>query len=580
MHKNRKNLFPGGDVINRETAFSDLAKDENLNKLNMEPAIKPIFASVLQKMQAYFDKKGLMNANNYAMLFEKHLLTDGPEKWRFEVGDLGTTDGLTNVMTKTITISQKRMAENHYLLEQIVCHEFIHFLVMASLPFVEQKDGTFVQDQSRYVMPHFKGGTFINEGYTQLLTNRIIPESNMYYTNLVKMVEFFNYVMKVDDNFFAFLRQQMPALTVDNSFVLGFITASDKYFTNNYKKNLSSRDIAEKDEDYMQAFKEALFAFYTQMIAEIDHLDFENVYEYMARIQNYLPLLPVENDDAFDMLRFVNQEFVKRYFPLATKNEKNEYVKKLFKAEIFGSYLVRQISEQFEFSSHNCNVALNIGKNEIELGLSSKTGEYNIAFSIDATKLKNQIMRIECAEPFKIGMNIKNNKLTFVFTDDKETNRFDYDVSHKRMDKFLKSYERKQNEILDDLQSKMDEKKAVQSRILKQDPTITHLVSVKTKGKVPTTFYVAKYLDKRYSLVVLDEQYVRRSELTYEPYFNISFANGTSQVINLKRYKAFDEANQPLESNIEYWAKKIYLSDVQRKMDVKATLITPTEKEF
>ena len=566
-------------MINRQTAFSDLAKAENLNKLNMDEAIRPIFASVLEKMQDYFDKKGLMNANNYAMLFEKHLLTDSPEKWCFKVGTINS-DGLTNVTEKVITISDKKMEENHYLLEQIVCHEFIHFLVMADLPFIEQKDGSFIQDPSRYVMPHFKGGSFINEGYTQLLTNQIIPIASPFYVALVSMVEFMNYIMKVDNNYFAFLRKQMPALTVNNSFIVEFLKLAEKYFAENFEKLGFSLGQAANDENYKAAFKEALFAFYTQVFGEIDHLDFENVQEYIQRTQKFLTLLPIENDDAFDVLRFVNQEFVKRYFPTATKKEKKEYVKLLFETQIYGNYIERKVSEEFEFSSHNCDAFLSIGKKEIELSLLSKTGEYNFLFSIDKTKLKNQVMTVECASPFQIGMNVENNQLTFIFSNEQETKQFDYDVSDKRIDKFLKVYQKSQNDMIESLQSKMDKNIFAQSRILKQDPTITHLVSVKTKGANPSTFYVAKYLDKSYSLVLLDDQYVRRSQPTYNPYFNIGFADGTSQVINMKNYKAFDENNKPLKSTTEYWARKIYVTDLQRKMEVKNSLVTPTEKEF
>jgi hypothetical protein len=568
-------------MLNRETAFIDLTKPENLKRLDIDPVLIPAFVSVMKKMQNYFSKKGLIYANNYAMMFEKLLLTDGPNKWKIQVGKLTTADGMTEVGKKLITISKERVDKKHWLLEQIICHEFIHFLVMADLPYIEQQDGSFIQDKSRLTMPHFDGGSFTNEAYTQILTNKIIPVESPYYFTLVSMMNFMNYVMDVEDNMFAFLRRQIPAFTVQSNYVIDFLQSAEKFFANNYQKDLSDIIAASKDEDYLNAMKNAVNEFYNQVTIEIEHLQFENVFDYMNRVQKYLTILPVESDEALDTLTLVNDEFVRRYFPNATRQERKTYVDDLLAAQALGSLVDQQLAEQFEISTHNCDVYVDVKKKRSIVEIIDKNGNFNCVFEIAPKKFKSHTFKFENAsEPFELVTSMNGSKLELVFQNEKQTNKYELDLNEKRLGQILTNYKAQRRTKLNDLQKKMDKNNLVLSRILKQDPTITHLVRVQTKHNPPATFYVAKNIFKMYKLAILDDKQVRFSELTTQPYFEVNFSDGSKQVLNMKRYKVFDHADQPLESSIEYWARKYYVEDLKSKIAVKQVLITPTEKVY
>lgn len=156
----------------KDDPFSKLLSDENMGRINIEKELYPLFKEEISKIRDYFIKKDFMSVKNYDEFFAKYLL-DGKLEIR-----LASEDEMP-ANSAAIYIKDK----NQFLIHEVfgnfhdVCHELIHFLIMAD-------SNKLNWSPSRI--------TFINEGYTELLASEIDNICPQAYIKNVDMVRFLN----------------------------------------------------------------------------------------------------------------------------------------------------------------------------------------------------------------------------------------------------------------------------------------------------------------------------------------------------------------------------------------------------
>lgn len=304
-------------MISKETPFLDILKPENLKKVKIDSVLIPYFVRAMFKMQQYFEEKGLLNANHYGLYFEKLLLGKNPYTIMLSDNVWGNFDGDFNKSYRTIRINrdyfEKQILKENgsETIEALLCHEFIHFLVLADLPFIEQTNGTFVQTPARHVHPGATHIIFLNEAYTQALTKCIYPNSVPAYEDEVNMLRLIQNVFNVEeDDFFAFLRGQMPGVT-EHSSEFGVVLN----YLNMYWKEGKFQGGPAKENKYYKAAVDTLVKMFTDNVKrEIETFSFENTTEFLIRIlplRDALPLSEWHNSEK--LVEQLNSLYVKKF---------------------------------------------------------------------------------------------------------------------------------------------------------------------------------------------------------------------------------------------------------------------------
>lgn len=365
----------GGSMIRRDFAFIDLVNSQNISKLKIDKALLPFFVSTMQRMQAYFSKKGYMKANNYAMLFQKYLLTPGPHQFTIRLGKLSdATAGIYNRQNKEIVINKQQFAKYYKFkrryIESIICHEFIHFLAKTDYPFVEQADGTFKQESKKYFDSAFFYNPFIIEAYTEALVRRIYPNSSAYEPH-VRMIDFANYIFDADNNFFAFLRGQMPAY---NRKIKKF-----KNLVAEYVYNVGgdfSMITANKSKNYMAAQRLLLDLFKKNVSKEIDNFKLHNIYDYVMRVSKLESLQPIKTPtESKYMLYDLHTKFIDKYLSFNKGIDKHQ---KVVLTNMLAEYCecVRQheakIAESILVTDYPFYAAIDVERNNVILSLADQ----------------------------------------------------------------------------------------------------------------------------------------------------------------------------------------------------------------
>ena len=187
----------GNSLLVEDKSFIDLLTEENLSKIDIDPRLIDCFKRVTDKLQTYFNANGYTSQRDYKKFFEEYLFKDMDSKLRIRVSDEPSKIGAAGFYIHNQGITEIHIDETYLnkeeTLDQIFCHEFIHFLVMREL------------DVAEYPDPEIKNGGFINEALTEMLTQQIYPNSNSYQPQ-VNMLKFANLLTGNVNNYSLFLR--------------------------------------------------------------------------------------------------------------------------------------------------------------------------------------------------------------------------------------------------------------------------------------------------------------------------------------------------------------------------------------
>ena len=153
--------------IQLDNPFLDLLKEQNLTKIKIDKELIPFFKIVIAKLSDYFLRNNLISVKDWKSLFHTYLLTENNKQLHIKFGNfenMGELRGLYNQRNSEILIKPNMDSDE---LCEILCHEFIHFLV--------HLDSTYLGWKPTEAF-------ILNEGLTQLLTNEIfnLTENNTY----------------------------------------------------------------------------------------------------------------------------------------------------------------------------------------------------------------------------------------------------------------------------------------------------------------------------------------------------------------------------------------------------------------
>lgn len=180
-----------------ELIFTNLMKEQNFSRINIDSRLADSFKRVLDKLQTYFDANGYTSQRDYEKFFEEYLLKDMDSKLKMVVSNEPSKIGAAGFYRHRQGIAEIHIDElylkHEELLDSIFCHEFIHFLAMRGL------------DDMEYPDPEIKNGGFINEALTEMLTHQIYPNSHAYQPQ-VDMLKFANLLTGNVNNYSRFLR--------------------------------------------------------------------------------------------------------------------------------------------------------------------------------------------------------------------------------------------------------------------------------------------------------------------------------------------------------------------------------------
>ncbi len=182
-----------------DNSFVYFTQDDVLKNIDIDPRLVESFKRVMTRLQKYFNEKGYTKDRDYKEYLERNL---------FKLGDKSISIGVDNNMHPNlggfynrfeckIRINETKLNEEY--LDSILCHEFIHFLVMHELEYGVAEEAII------------EGG-FINEALTELLTQDIYPDVNAdAYRAQVTMHKFANKLSGNENNFRMFLLGKIDA---------------------------------------------------------------------------------------------------------------------------------------------------------------------------------------------------------------------------------------------------------------------------------------------------------------------------------------------------------------------------------
>lgn len=182
----------------RDTSFLYFAKDDIIDKIDIDPILIDSFKRVMKTMQEYFNANGYTLDRNYKEYIQKYLLSTDGKKFKFIVDYISNPNwvGVYRKNKNEICISNKVIYDKDEL-DSTLCHEFIHFLVMHG---VDKNNGE----------AEIVNGGFVNEALTEMLTQQMYPKSNAYLPQ-VSMQKFANLLSGNVNNYHRFLKGYVDA---------------------------------------------------------------------------------------------------------------------------------------------------------------------------------------------------------------------------------------------------------------------------------------------------------------------------------------------------------------------------------
>lgn len=268
-------------------SFINLTNEENLSKINIDPRLIETFKKVMKELQEYFDANGYTEKINYEEFFENNLID---KEFKIQINNLPSKYGAAGLYQKnnnTIIIDEKYLNTNK--LQSILCHEFIHFLVMHG--------------------KEIKMSTFINEALTESLTRQMYPQSDSYEPQ-VRMMDFANILANKKNNYGLFLQGGIDAKHIStnwNDFIKYVNLYQEKY------KNVGFTIVnAINDENYIEAQR--------SIIKNNIHSHLVNTFSEYEEILEKLSKRPVNDEE------WINQ-FIDRIEQNVVRNIRNSKIR-------------------------------------------------------------------------------------------------------------------------------------------------------------------------------------------------------------------------------------------------------------
>lgn len=319
-------------MLSNQTPFTDMLNQENLQRMSINRALIPVFANVMKKWQVHFEKKGYLGANNYALLLEDVLLKDGNSKFSIDFQEI--TKGVAGRFVK----SENLIAINHDVREisfaekeSILSHELLHLITLTYF-YDKQNENSYKQDYRKDSLLHVS--SFLREGYTEGLNKRIYKDSNVYVPH-VKMVEYLNYILGKEENFYTFLNGYTG---LENTNLDKFIQLTNNYHNNFYGTGYEIGE-AIKDKDYVVG-QNYLVAHFANIIGEdIKSQKFVDVNDYISRIYKIKELAPVKNEFLNLAITRMHTNFIENHYSdlNLTSNEVEKYV------DLLNNYMAEKV---------------------------------------------------------------------------------------------------------------------------------------------------------------------------------------------------------------------------------------------
>lgn len=281
--------------------FLDLCKPENIERMNIDERLVPAFKNVMRKLHNFFEANGYYQSRNYSELIESRLLSGDDNSFNFIISQelsLGI-DGLYDAFNTPPSIKvASYLVEgvngvNQNRLEEVICHEFIHFLVMTD---------------TKYTWETIRG-SFFNEALTELLNQQIYPGSKSYMPQ-VKFQQFANFLMDTTNDFRSFLRGHVPGII--SSATANNMEEALKKYSNDPNISITSMQDAAASEDYRKGLKYLLDLFYSPVSKKLDQYSVE---EYLNLTSNILIMCPVMGQVVNDFLEKMDYDYIMSIFP-------------------------------------------------------------------------------------------------------------------------------------------------------------------------------------------------------------------------------------------------------------------------
>lgn len=225
-----------------DTSFIDLLKKNNLDKISIDDRVVEAFKSVMKKIQAYFNANGYSLERDYKKFFEEYLLTDDlSKKLNIIVNNEPSKRGALGIYyneEKILSIDEKCLNDKE-ILEHVLCHELIHFIVM--------------RENSKNEVSKSE---FFNEALTEMLTIQILGNNKKSYEPQVEMMKYINLLSGVVNNYSQFLKGNFGGNYSSPNWnsILSFLNLYQNKFEN---KGYVLKD-AKYDKDYINAQRKAI----------------------------------------------------------------------------------------------------------------------------------------------------------------------------------------------------------------------------------------------------------------------------------------------------------------------------------
>ena len=297
-----------------DRSFVDLLSKGNLDKIEIDPRLIDSFRRVMRKIQKFFNDRGYTKERNYRKFLQDLLLKEGTGKYKIVVSkelSQRKANGLFSMLQRRIYINES-ILDDPETLDGVLCHEFIHFLVVAGAFYDLQTDKEALKT------------AFMNEALTQMLTEAIMQEDNSaVYKPQTSMARFARLLKGDKESYSKFLKGGIDFSNSPSSLWKKFMKDAERYHENPRNSPYPFAE-AIKDKDYIAAQRD-LITDKTSTIGKLLFWEYKNIVElllerpapddeYMDKFFNeldesYIRKLGIYNKDIIEKLKEKLKEF-------------------------------------------------------------------------------------------------------------------------------------------------------------------------------------------------------------------------------------------------------------------------------
>lgn len=381
-----------------DTSFLYFAKDNIIDKIDIDPILIDSFKRVMKTMQEYFNANGYTLDRNYKEYIQKYLLSTDGKKFKFIVDYISNPNwvGVYRKNKNEICISNKVIYDKDEL-DSTICHEFIHFLVMHG---IDKNSGE----------AEIVNGGFINEALTEMLTQQMYPKSNAYLPQ-VSMQKYANLLSGNVNNYHRFLKGFVDARYASSEW-LNYLSYANEFQNEYNEKGYINFFDAKNNKNYINAQRKLIDLF----IKPNSKKTFD---EYVDCIEKLLDR-PVPDDEYISKVIESLDNTIIRSIGINNSNYETFFKEKLIEVR-------KSISEKHQFSGKKIykfevggrKMAIDNNRNFYgELNLVNRfwsPAERKYTISINNDKKELYFDKIDFNE-FNININKKINEISQFFT--------------------------------------------------------------------------------------------------------------------------------------------------------------------